>query len=429
MPRKKLAEVYFNRRMAALVGVGFAAGLPSAYQLLGSTIQAWLGTYDIDITTIGLFSLITLPVAFNFLWAPLLDRFPPPVFASLGQRRGWLMILQLLLAAGIVAMAFAGPTSSESSVWPLAIAGFVVAFLLASHDVVADAYRTDVLPDQELGVGAAVYVTGYRFGLLVAGGGALYLSQDMSWRHVYMFLGMMMLPGICATLIGPEPPGSGVRPATLAEAVEQPLVDFFGRMGWGGIAILAFVILFKLPDSMANAMTIPFLQTQLGFDLRQIALAREWFGLGWLIVGAFVGGGITAQMGVRCSLLLFGILQALSNGGFLVLAVCGRRMDVLLAVVAVEKFCAGLVTAGFIAYLMSLCNRKYSATQYAMFTSLMYGAGAVVGTPMGYAVDSMGYKPFFAISIAIGLPAMLLLLWLPQPNRDRLAVINARESD
>jgi len=399
--------------MAALLGIGFAAGLPSAYRLLGSTLQAWLGQYNHDIRVIGLASLVTVPIAFNFVWAPILDRYTPPVFAGLGRRRGWLMFLQFLLAVAIAAMAMTGPTSREDAIWPLMVVGVVAAFLVASHDVVADAYRTDVLPDEELGAGAAVYVNGYRLGMLVAGGGALYLAQDWTWRHVYLLLSLLMLVTALATFFAPRSEGSGNGPDSLVEAVIRPFEDFFGRTRWAGLAILAFVVLFKLPDSMANAMTMPLLQTELQFDLKQIA-AREWFGSPCVVAGAFVGGWITARIGIRPSLLLFGCLQAASNGGFLLLAFYGKSASLLFIVIAVENICAGMVAAGFIAFLMSLCNRKYSATQYALFTSLMYGTGTVIGAMTGYAVHEIGFVGFYLLSMAMGLPAMVLIAWLPK---------------
>lgn len=418
MQRKTLQQVYFNRRMPALLGIGFAAGVPSTYGLLGSSLQAWLGAYGFDIKTIGLMLLVTLPLAFNFVWAPLLDRYRPPVFGKLGRRRGWLVWMQLFLILGIFVLALAGPTNADDSLRPLVVAALFVAFLVASYDVVADAYRTDVLPDQEFGAGAAVYVNGYRVGMLAAGGGALFLSAYMPWRFVYMVLAAMMMLGLVATCIAPKAPGQDARPATLADAVYHPIVEFFERNRFAGVGMVAFAALFKIPDPMAKAMTMPLLQTHLEFDLRHIAIVRDWLGLVILIIGAFVGGGVTARIGVKPSLYLFGVLQAVSNGGFLILAIVGRSLTTLCAVVVVENFCAGMVASGFIAFLMSQCNRRYSATQYAMFTSLMYGSGALIGAGTGYLVDAMGYVSFFALSIVAGVPGMVMLLWVGRITAD-----------
>ncbi|MEX0775992.1 MAG: MFS transporter [Phycisphaeraceae bacterium] len=410
---RSLTDIYLNRRMAVLLGLGFASGLPSAYKLLGSTLQAWLGSYKYDVKTIGLFTLVGLPFAFNFVWAPLLDRYVPPF---LGRRRGWLLVIQLLLVVAIMSLALAGPTAPEQPLHALVIAALIVAFLAATQDVVADAYRTDVLPDAELGAGAAVFVNGYRIAMIFAGGGAMYLAPTLGWRTVYLWLAVLMSVGVLATLLAPDPPRTEA-PRSLAHAVYEPIEDFMVRKGRAGLAVLAFVVLFKLPDAMANAMTMPLLQTGLGFALEEIAAYREWLGLAFAIVGALVGGGVTARLGVIPSLWVFGVLQAVSNLGFLLLAMAGKSVPMLIGVVIVENFCAGLVAAGFIAFLMSQCNRRYSATQYAMFTSLMYGAGVVVGAATGFMVARMGYVSFFLLSVVAGVPGMAMLLALRGETR------------
>lgn len=412
MPGQTVNQVYFNRRMAALVGLGFAAGLPSAYRLLGSSLQAWLGKYDYDIRQIGMLSLVTLPIAFNFVWAPLLDRYPPPVFSHLGRRRGWLMTIQLILILAIIFIAMTGPTGKGDSLLPLVYAAMFTAFLVASHDVVADAYRTDVLGKAELGAGAAVFVNGYRIGMLAAGGGALLLSDYMQWRWVYMVLAGLMGVGILVTCLAPKVPGQSLKPNTLTAAVVDPIVDFVQRKKWTALAILVFVVLFKLPDSMARAMTIPLLQTHLKFELQEIALVREWMGLAILIIGALAGGAITTKVGVKPSLWIFGTLQALSNVGFLLLTVYDKHLGLLTVVVCVENFCAGLVTAGFMAFLMGQCNRRYSATQYALFTSLMFGADSILGAGTGFLVQGMGFTSFFWITILASIPSMVMLAFI-----------------
>ena len=412
MAGKSVSEVYFNRRMAALVGLGFAAGLPSAYKLLDSSLQAWLLDYEYDIRQIGMLSLLTLPIAFNFMWAPLLDRYRPPLFARLGRRRGWLMIIQLALILAIMAMALAGPTSKSDAIAPLMYAAIFTAFLVASHDVMADAYRTDVLGKAELGAGAAVFVNGYRIGMLAAGGGAFFMADYMPWRFVYMMLAALMGIGILATLLAPKVPGQDQRPTTLAEAVADPIGDFIERKKWAALAVLVFIVLFKLPDYLAAKMTIPLLQDHLGFEKKEIAQVREWMGLAVVIIGAFVGGAATARIGVKRSLWLFGALQALSNAGFLVLASNEKHLGLFAAVMVVENFCAGMVAAGFIAFLMGQCNRRYSATQYALFTSLMFAASSVLGATTGYLVHAMGYQTFFWLTILAAVPGMVMLLFV-----------------
>lgn len=409
MARQTLAQVYFNRRMLVLLGLGFASGLPSAYKLLGDTVAAWLTDLDYDVKTIGLFALVGLPFTFNFVWAPLLDRFVPPL---LGRRRGWLLIIQVLLICAIAAMAFAGPVQRDQSLMVFAMAALVVAWLAASQDVVADAYRTDVLPTAERGAGAACYVNGYRIAMLAAGGGAILLSDILPWRVVYLLLAAMMVIGILATLVAPRPSDESETPQNITDAVINPIGDFFRRYGGMGLTILLFVVLFKLPDALANKMVMPLLQKHLQFTKPQIVLVREWLGLAATVIGAFAGGAISARWSLRRSLLLFGVLQASSNAGYCVLAMTGTSVTVLTGVIVIENFSAGLVTTGFIAFLMSLCNRRYSATQYALFTSLSFFTASTAGALTGFAVEAVGYIWFYALTVAAGVPGMVLLIWI-----------------
>lgn len=410
MARESLIQVYFNRRMAVLAGLGFASGLPSAWALFGPALQKWLGDYDVDVKTIGLFTLISLPFAFNFAWAPLLDRYPPPLFARLGRRRGWLMIIQLALLVMIGAFALAGPTAPGANLQHFAVIGLIVAALAATQDVVADAYRTDVLPDDELGAGAALYVNGYRLAMLAAGAGAIALSAYLSWRQIYLLLAALMGVGIIATYFAPSPPAHGEPPATLADSFVEPIFDFFSRYHRLGLALLAFAVLFKLPDALARVMVTPMLQSHLGYSTNQIAAASGLAPI-MIVIGAFAGGAVVAKLGVVRSLWVLGVLQMVSNFGYAALAVSAKNATLLATVVSIENFCGGMVTTGFIAFLMSLCNRRYSATQYALFTSLNYFTGAIVGASTGFAVSAIGYAWFFVLTVLAGLPG-LALLWL-----------------
>jgi PAT family beta-lactamase induction signal transducer AmpG len=409
MNRETVMAAYFNRRMAALLGIGFAAGLPSAYSALGTTMQAWMNDHDYDVSTVTMFSLVTLPFAFNFVWAPLLDRYMPPVLRRWGRRRGWLIVWQGLIALSLIALALAGPTQPGASLQLFALLACVTAFCVASHDVVADAYRTDVLPDAELGAGAAVYVNGYRIGMVMASAGALMLASVVGWRAVYLILAALMSVGMIATWRAPTPANDDVRPATLADAIIHPVTDFFKRLGWWGAAVLLFVVLFKLPDGLARTVTMPLLQQELKFDLVSIAWVREIFGVVILMAGAFAGGAMLARLGMMRSLWALVALQALSNLGFCALAMIGPSVPALIVVIAVENFCQGMATAGFIAFLMSQCDRRYSATQYALFASLNFLTTAIVGAPTGYVVSAIGYPAFFALTVAAALPAAALL--------------------
>lgn len=412
MAKPSVIAIYGNRRMTALLALGFGSGLPSAYMLLGSTMQAWLGAYRVDIEQIGYFSLIGIPFAFNFLWAPLLDRFaPPPGFVRLGRRRGWLLLVQLLLLAAIAAMAISGPTHVEADLTFFAITALVVATLAATQDVLADAYRTDVLPHEELGAGAAVFVNGYRIAMLAAGGGALLLVEPLGWRNVYLLLAILMGVGVVGTLTAPRPQ-QAPPPTTLARAVVEPLRDFLARHREAAVILILFVVLFKLPDTLARVMVTPLLQTHLSFDLEEIAWVQAWLGLAMAMIGAMIGGTMVARMGLWGSLWLAGALQMLSNFGFTALAMRGHDLMLLAAVVSIEGLCGGLVTAAFIAFLMSQCNRRFSATQYALFTSLNYFTGVITGALSGLAVKQIGFTWYFTATVAAGIPGLMMLALL-----------------
>jgi len=328
----------------------------------------------------------------------------------MGRRRSWLLVIQTALVAAMALLALAGPDADGQPLTMLIYAGVLVAFLAASQDVVADAYRTDILPDAELGAGAAVFVNGYRVAMLLTGGGVLLLATRIGFRGAYLCMAGFMFVGLLVTCFAPDPP-EHARPLTLRDAVVEPVHDFFRRFGWAGLAMLVFVVLFKLPDALAKAMTMPMLQDHAGFSKDQIAVVREWYGLAITLVGALAGGAAVARAGLRRALWIFLVLQAASNLALTVQAVVGDDLATLFVVVGVENFCAGMVTAGFIAFLMSLCNRAFSATQYALFTSLNYFAQTVGGAPTGFIVVETGYATFFALTVLAAAPAMLLL-WL-----------------
>lgn len=405
--RPGLGELYLNRRMAVLLGIGFASGLP--YKLLGDSLTAWITDAGAELATIGLFSLVGLPLVFNFVWAPLLDRFPPP---WLGRRRGWLLASQLALVAGLAAMALAGPHGGAGSLRALAVAALAVAFLSATLDVVSDAYRTDILEPPERGAGAAVFVNGYRLAMILAGGGALMLSAHLPWRTIYLLALPLLACGIVAVALAREPRQPADPPATLREAAVLPVADFWSRLGWGTVALLAFVVLFRLPDAMVLRMMFPFLRVELGFSPAEIAVARDWLGLGLSMVGALAGGWVVARLGMVLPLFVFGLLQAASNLGFTLLAVVEPHLALVVAVLAVENLCGGFALAAFVAFLMSQCSRRASATQYALFTSLMFGTVALGGALTGYLVEAVGFAAFFALTAAAGVPGLLVLVWL-----------------
>ncbi len=408
MARETILHAYGNRRMAALLGLGFAAGLPSVDHLIGSTLQPWLLDLGYGIEQINLFYLAAMPLAFNFVWAPVLDRFIP--LAKLGRRRGWLLLIQSAMILAIAALACFGPSAEQQSLWPLFFTMIVVAFLVASHDVVADAYRIDVLPQAELGAGAAVYVNGYRLGMMAAGAGALWVADQWSWQAAYLVLAAMMSIGLLATWIAPKT--NAPHPATLRESLIEPVHALWRQHGTATFAILIFVVLFKLPDKLAGAMTMDLLITGLSFEKTEIASVREILGIIVLVIGTLAGGALLTRVRLLPALLGLGILQAVSNLGFLWLAHVGHDMPTFIAVMMIENFCAGMVVAGFIAFLMSLCDKRYSATQYALFTSLMFVSGNLIGTFTGYLKNELGYTQYFLISVIAALPALLMLPWI-----------------
>jgi PAT family beta-lactamase induction signal transducer AmpG len=302
-------------------------------------------------------------------------------------------------------MAVTGP----SALGLLAVAALAVAFFSASQDIVIDAYRTDVLRREELGPGAAVFVTGYRIAVIAVGAGALALADIVPWPVVYLALAATMAACVAATFLSPEPEAPPAPPASLREAVLDPFREFLRRDG--GWLVLLFPLFFKAPDIVAGRMTLPFL-LDIGFSKTEVAAVRQALGMGVTIVATLLGGGFVARFGIRRSLWVFGVLQAVSNLGFWVLAETGPVRSVLIGVIAVENFCGGLVTAGYLTFLMSQCDHRYTAVQFALLTSLGAVARDLGGAPVGYAAAALGWPVFFMASVLTAVPGMLLIPWL-----------------
>jgi PAT family beta-lactamase induction signal transducer AmpG len=394
--------------MVVLALLGFASGLP--LYLTSRTLQAWMRTERIDLTTIGLFSLVALPYSLKWLWAPVVDRYVPPL---LGRRRGWLVITQIGLLGAIALMSVENP---HTGLRLLAANAVLIAFFSASQDIVIDAYRTDVLTERETGAGAAIWVTGYRVALLATGALAFVLADRMSWQSVYLALAGLGLIGLAASLAAPEPAGA-VPPQSFAEAVVLPFRDFLARAGAARLAlVLVFVVLFKLPDYLAASIATPFL-LDTGFSQTDIGTIQGGLGIAVTIAGALAGGALVARLGLNRSLWIVGLLQALSNFGYFALAVAGKHYPLLVGAIVVENFCGGLVAAGFMAFLMSLCSTRFSATQYALLSSLMGVSRDVLVAPAGGIAQSIGWPAFFLITLAAGLPGMAMLPLLAPWNR------------
>lgn len=398
----ELLNVFRSRKMLLLLLLGFSSGLPLA--LTGATLQAWLTVEGVRLQDIGWFALAGQPYVYKFLWAPLMDRFPLPF---LGRRRGWLLATQLALLAAVACM---GSLSPKESPWLLAAFALLVAFLSASQDIVFDAYRADVLEAPERGAGAALSVLGYRIAMLVSGGLALILVDNwLSWAQAYWLMAALMLVGAAATWAALEPAVQGKVPATLAEAVRAPLAEFFSRDG--AVALLVLIVLYKLGDAFAGVLSTAFLLRGAGFSLTDVGWANKWLGVGATILGLLAGGALMARLRLYKSLLLFGILQALTNLGFMALALAGKSYPLMVAVVAAENLCGGMGTAAFVALLMALCDRRFSATQYALLSALAALGRVYVGPAAGEFAATQGWPVFFLFTFFIALPGIALLVW------------------
>lgn len=399
----QVLSAYTSRRVLWVLLLGFSSGLPLA--LTGTTLQAWMKSEGVDITVIGAFSLVGIPYTVKYLWSPFMDRFVPPF---LGRRRGWMVAWQGAVAAAIAAMAFSDPARATGT---FALLAFLVAFASASQDIVVDAYRTDILRPEELGPGAAAAQLGYRVAMLTSGALALILADHLRWRTVYLLMAGAMSVGIAASLVAPEP-ATGVRPpASLREAVVEPFAEFFRRPGAAGI--LAFVVLYKLDTVMATALMTPFI-LDLGFTKTDIGTVTKGFGMAATIAGTLAGGGIVTRIGMKASLWLFGILQAASGLCFTALAHLGHHYPMMVAAIGVENFCSGMGTAAYAAFLMTLCDKRFTATQFALLTSLMAVTRVLAGAPSGFLAKAVGWEWYYLISTAAGAPGVLLLLLYPR---------------
>lgn len=384
-----------NRRLAVMLPLGFASGLPLA--LTAGTLQAWLTMDGVDLSTIGLFTLVGLPYTVKFLWAPVLDRIIPP---WLGRRRGWMLITQLSVAVGLVLMSLTNPHAQPDLLAALAL---LVAFLSASLDIVFDAYRTDTLLPHERGFGAAIWVNGYRLALLLAGAGALVLADYVGWQMTYVTMAAVLCAGTVAILASPEPLRAAPPPRSLAEAVGAPLAEFFSRPQAAGF--LAVIVFYKLGDAFASALQTAFFIGGLGFSASDVG-AVKGLGIGATLVGALFGGALMARAGLVRSLIVFGVFQALSNLGFAVLAWAGKSSSLLMAAVIVENVTGGMGTAAFVAFVMSLCDPRYTATQFALLSSLEALGRVFAGRPSADLVAWLGWGQFFMLTVALALPGL-----------------------
>ncbi len=381
--------------------LGFSSGLPLF--LTSTTLQAWMTKEGVSLTSIGLFSLVALPYSLKFLWSPLLDRYVPPF---MGRRRGWLVITQIALMIAISCMFFQQP---KQALQLLAVNAIVIAFFSASQDIAFDAYRTDVLEEAEMGAGAAITVLGYRLALVLTGSLALILADRLPWSVVYLFMAALMLVGLVSTFFAPEPTKPVHTPESLVDAIVLPFTDFFQSHGVSlGVVSLLFITLYKFGDAVLNNMSTPFL-LQTGFSQTDLGVIRGGMGLIATLVGTLVGGSVMSKLGIYKSLWIFGGLQCLSNLGYLAIAFFGKNYDLLVLSINIENFCGGMGTAAYVAYLMSLCNPSFTATQYALLSSLMAVSRDILIAPAGKIAELTGWTNFMIISIVAAIPGLLLL--------------------
>ena len=411
--RETWREALFNRRMLICVFTGFSSGLP--LYLLLNLLPAWLRTSGVDLKTIGFFALIQLPYTWKFLWSPLLDRYAMPL---LGRRRGWMLVTQLTL---LVSIPLFGMLHPKVDILAIVVLSTVVAFFSASQDIVLDAFRREILPDAELGLGTSIHVNAYRISSLVPGALALILADRMPWSSVYLITALFMLPGIGLTLAVREPALVRGRPRTLREAVVEPFHEFITRNGWGAaLLVLAFIFLYKLGDSMATALATPF-YLDMGFTMTDIGVIAKNAGLWASVIGGLLGGLWMVKIGINRGLWLFGVVQLVSILGFAWLAYVNQPDRLLLAfVIAFEALGVGLGTAAFTAYIARTTDPRYTATQYALFTSLAAVPRTVINATTGWIVERLGWFDFYLLCTVLALPGMLLLLrvapWREEPG-------------
>jgi PAT family beta-lactamase induction signal transducer AmpG len=391
-----------NKRMLICIFTGFSSGLP--LYILVSLLPAWLRSEGVDLKAIGLFALIQLPFTWKFIWAPLFDRYALPM----GRRRGWLLVTQLGL---LLSLPLLGIFHPQLDIWTIAYFSALVAFFSASQDVVLDAYRREILPDHELGLGNTIHVNAYKIAGLVPGSLSLILAD-------HLITALFMLPGLIMTLLVQEPALKNGTPKTLKAAVVEPFQEFIGRRGVkSALTILAFIFLYKLGDSMATALATPF-YLDMGFSKTEIGLIAKNAGLWPSVIGGMLGGIWMMKIGINRALWIFGAIQMIAILGFAWLAVAGHSLFWLGAVIGLEAFGVGLGTAAFVAYIAHTTNPLYTATQFALFTSLAAVPRTVANSATGYLVEYFGWQQFFIFCFVIAIPGMLLLLKVAPWNQD-----------
>ncbi len=415
---RRSLDQYRDRRVLLILPLGFASGLPLL--LTFSTLSFWFAKAGVSKATIGAFALVGTPYAFKFLWSPLIDRLPPPI--PIGRRRGWGIPIQLALIATTLALGSCDPKVDLARMAALAI---LVAFLSASQDVVIDAYRIEILTPDQQGPGAAMIQTGYRLAMLVSGAGALIIAARYGWFAAYATMAVLLGVGMLVFIFGPEPtipPDAQPHTASrgfdavrewFATAVAGPFADFMQRPMW--LAIIIFIVGYKLGEAMAGVMAPP-LYVSIGFSLNEIAAVSKLVGFFATIVGAIVGGIVTSKLGVMRALILCGLLQSAGNLFYVLQAVGGHRLDYLALCVAAENLTSAMAGTALVAYLSGLCSPAFTATQYALLSSLSAVGRTMFASSGGVLADKLGWVPFFLLTTVATIPALMLLIWIARHN-------------
>jgi len=390
-----------TQALLVCIFLGFSSGLPLF--ILYNLLSAWLKSEGVDLKAIGLFALVGIPYTWKFLWSPAMDRFQLPF---LGRRRGWMIATQFAVMGAVILM---GQFNPKTDIWTVVFLAAIVAFFSASQDIVIDAHRREWLTEEQMGSGTALFVNAYKLSTLVPGSLSLILSDILTWDWVFLITGLFMLPGILTTLLVPEPKLYGPAPKTLREAVIEPFNEFIHRQGWQhALIVLAFIFLYKLGDSMATALATPF-YIELGFTRTEIGIVAKNAGLWASILGGIFGAYWMLKTCVNRALWIFGLLQAVAILGFVVLAQTGADLWLLTWVIGFEALSVGLGTAAFTSYIALETNPRFTATQFALFTSLSAVPRTFINALTGYIVEVTGWTNFFMICFVLAIPGLLLL--------------------
>ena len=392
-------KIILSPKMLVMFALGFSSGFP--FYVIREVLKAWLTDANIDLGTIGLFSAVALPYTWKFVWSPVMDGVTPPF---LGRRRGWMLMTQIGLLLLIAGMGQLDPTKSLKI---MAVVAFCIAIFSASQDIVLDAFRREYLTDEELGLGTGIWMNAWRFGMFASTGTAFFLADSIGYPSVHLVLSIMMGIGIITTLLVPEPETGVAAPKNLQETVVEPFREFFSR--GGALWVLAFILLYKIGDNMAGAMNIPFI-LKMGFTKQEYFVIVKGIGMLALFGGAFLGGIVMIRLGIANSLWIFGILQAVSTACFALLVILGKNHVLLSGIVAFEFLATGLGQAAYASYMAIQTNKRFTATQYAMMTSLMAIPGTAAAALTGFMVEFLGWTGFYTVCALVALPGMLLLL-------------------